>query len=137
MHEQNLELVLGVTKQQKAGAGLRSAHGKRNRQNFIPAASLSRTPKKIESNRQPSRIPLLNTMKTNAEQNGSPSHFSQSTYAMLLRANDQRRNVLETALYSCLMACLIVVLMPFSQLVRTAAASPGAEKPIVATATTL
>ncbi len=76
-------------------------------------------------------------MKTNAEHNGSPSHFSQSTYAMVLRANDRRRNVLEMALYSCLMVSLVAVLLPLSHLVRSADAKTGEQKPIVATATSL
>ena len=76
-------------------------------------------------------------MKTNAEQNGCPEHFSQSTYAMLLRANDRRRNVLEMTLYSCLMISLIAVLLPLTHLVRSAETKTSEQKPIVATATSL
>jgi len=76
-------------------------------------------------------------MKTNAEQNGSPGHFSQSTYAMLLRANDRRRNGLEMALYACLMVSLVAVLMPLTHLIRSAESKTTEQKSIVATATSL
>ena len=75
-------------------------------------------------------------MKTNAEQNASKSNFSQSTYAMVLRANDRRRNVLEMALYVCLMVSLVVSLLPLRHLIRSADNAPK-QPTIVATATSL
>ncbi len=75
-------------------------------------------------------------MKTNAEPNNQAVHFSQSTYAMLLRSEDKRRNILETVVYSCLMLSFIAVLMPLSHLVKTADhAAP--QKVIVATVDSL
>ena len=76
-------------------------------------------------------------MKTNAEPNSQAPHFNQSTYAMLLRSEDKRRNILETAVYSCLMLSLVAVLMPLSHLVKTADKDATPQRPIVATTTSL
>ena len=72
-------------------------------------------------------------MKTNSESKNQATHFNQSTYAMFLRSEDKRRNILETVLYSCLMISLLAVLMPLSHLVKTADQKAGPQRPIVAT----
>jgi hypothetical protein len=76
-------------------------------------------------------------MKTNAEPNSQALHFSQSTYAMLLRSEDKRRNILETVVYSGLMLSLVAVLMPLSHLVTTADKKAAPQRPLVATVDSL
>ena len=73
-------------------------------------------------------------MKTNAEQT---SHFSQSTYAMLLRANDRRRNVFEMVVYGCMMVSLLATGLALAQPILTKNAKANDQQPIVATATSL
>ena len=78
-------------------------------------------------------------MKTNAEQNAEAktSHFAQSTYAMVLRAEDRRRNVLEMAVYGCMMVSLLATGLALAQPILSADTKPSEQKPIVATATSL
>jgi hypothetical protein len=54
-------------------------------------------------------------MKTNAETTREARPFHTSTYAMFLRAEDRRRNVLEIAVYSLLMLSLLIALLPLGQ----------------------
>ena len=81
--------------------------------------------------------PNLETMKTNAEPISQAPNFNQSTYAMLVRSEDKRRNILETVVYSCLMLSVIAALMPMSQLSRTAEQETTPPRPIVATVDSL
>lgn len=76
-------------------------------------------------------------MKTNAEQNSQPSHFSQSTYAMVLRAQDRRRNILENAVYFFLMLSVVAAVMPLADPIRAVVKNSTSKTPIVATATSL
>lgn len=74
-------------------------------------------------------------MKTNAEPN--VSHFSQSTYAMVLRAQDRRRNILENAVYFFLMLSVVAAVMPLADPIRAAVKNSASQTRIVATATSL
>jgi hypothetical protein len=76
-------------------------------------------------------------MKTNDEPNSQASHFNQSTYAMLVRSEDKRRNILETIVYSGLMLSVVAALMPMSYLVKTADHNAAPRRPIVATVDSL
>ena len=76
-------------------------------------------------------------MKTNAEQNTERTRFDQSTYAMVLRAEDGRRNLLETAIYVCMMVSLLATGLAMAQPILSADKTPKSQTPVVATATSL
>ena len=76
-------------------------------------------------------------MKTNAEQNTERTRFDQSTYAMVVRAEDGRRNLLETAIYVCMMVSLLTTGLAMAQPMLSADTKASEQKPIVATATSL
>jgi hypothetical protein len=75
----------------------------------MPAGGLEKT----ESKSPPGRISLLLPMKTQTEANQTETPFSASTYAMILRAEDKRRNILETMVYSLLMLSAVIALLQF------------------------
>ncbi len=75
-------------------------------------------------------------MKTNAEQNTKKTHFAQSTYAMVLRSQDRRRNILEMAVYGCMMVSLLATGLALAQPLLSADKAPKSQTPVVATATT-
>jgi hypothetical protein len=52
-------------------------------------------------------------MKTQIEANQIETPFSASTYAMILRSEDKRRNILETLAYSLLMLSAVIALLQF------------------------
>jgi hypothetical protein len=52
-------------------------------------------------------------MKTQTEANQIETPFSASTYAMILRSEDKRRNILETLAYSLLMLSAVIALLQF------------------------
>ena len=79
---------------------------------------IARTPraaliKKTESKPQPGRIPLLLPMKTQTEANQIETPFSASTYVMILRSEDTRRNILETVVYTLLMLSAVIAVLQF------------------------
>ena len=69
--------------------------------------------KKTESKPPPGRIPLLLPMTTQTETNQIETPFSASTYAMILRSEDKRRNILETVVYTLLMLSAVIALLQF------------------------
>jgi len=76
-------------------------------------------------------------MKTYAEPTKRASHFSQSTYAMVLQAEDPRRNILENAAYFFLMLSVVAALVPLADPVGSAVKNSTSRVPIVATTTSL
>jgi hypothetical protein len=76
-------------------------------------------------------------MKTYAEPHKQASHFSQSTYAMVLRAQDRRRNILENAVYFFLMLSVVAALVPLADPIGSAVKNSTSRTPIVATTTSL
>lgn len=77
-------------------------------------------------------------MKTNSEQNSQSTSFSRSTYAMILRAQDRRRNALENVVYLCLMLSVVAAIVPLAKPVEWATVkSSSVPTPIVAAATAL
>ncbi len=76
-------------------------------------------------------------MKTNVEPKSQAPHFNQYTYAMLLRAQDRRRNILENAVYFFLMLSVVAAVMPLADPIRAVVKDSVSPTPIVATATSL
>jgi hypothetical protein len=76
-------------------------------------------------------------MKTYAEPNNGTSHFTRLTYAMVLRAQDRRRNILENAVYFCLMLSVVAAVMPLAGPIRSTVENSISPTPMVATATSL
>ena len=52
-------------------------------------------------------------MKTQTEANQIETPFSASTYVMILRSEDTRRNILETVVYTLLMLSPVIAVLQF------------------------